>query len=523
MSFLPINAESLSSVKGRAQRVLGGFTLGQKVLTILMTAALIGAALLFIQAESKPSYQVLFTNLQPSDSGAVVSALTTAKIPYQLSNNGATVSVPASKVDSERVALAQQGLPSSGTVGFSTLEKGGFTTSQFVQQVEYQQALEGQLAQTIESIQGIQSAQVNLVVPQQSAFAIGTQQSTTASILVDLAPGVTLTNSQVQGIVHLTASAVPNLTASNVTVVDNQGEVLSSSNGAGGSSSSSQASETTAYDNQLASSIQALLTHVVGIGNAAVQVHAVLNFNQQKTVTTGIQTGANGKPLSVPTTQSTSKQTTTGTGTPAAGVIGANQPPVVTNGKYTSNTTSSKVTNAVGQITQTIQQAPGQVVQTSVAVIVNSNTKPKPNQAQIQSLVTAAAGLNLAKGDKLVVSAMPFAAANTSALNSAAKAAAAKSLYEHIAEGVGLVLLLAVMLFLTLRASKRSIYEEVTPIGVGGPTPSMLAQDTVQIQAIPLNANAESVVSQVQDRIVQRPTEVAQMLKKWAREGDEIS
>ena len=525
MALLPINVDSLNSARGRAQKVLGGFTLGQKVLTVLATIGLIGGAFLFMKVESKPSYQPLFTNLQPADSGAVVSQLNAAKIPYELTNGGSTVLVPASLVDSERVTLAEQGLPSSGTIGFSTLEKGGFTTSQFVQQVEYQQALEGQLAQTIESIQGIQSAQVNLVVPQQSAFAIGNQPTTTASVLVNLAPGATLTSGQVQGVVHLVASAVPNLTLSNVTIVDNHGNVLSSSNGSVTGDSATQAQETTAYDNQMASSIQALLERVVGVGNSAVQVHAVLNFNQQSTTTTGLQTNAKGTPVTAVTNQTTSKQTTTGAGAPPAGVIGANQPPINGNGNYSSNSTNTQVTNAVGQITQTIKQAPGQVQTTSVAVIINSNTKPKPNAAQIQSLVTAAAGLNLKAGDKLVVSQLPFAASNTSALSAAARSATKMKEYEHIAEAAGLVLFIAAMLFLALRASKRTTYEEIAvpPMQELGTAAinNMLPQATapMAVQPIRMDADSEQILLQVNSHVGQHPTQVAGLLRNWA--GDE--
>ena len=258
----------------------------------LAVVGVIAAGVAFMHIESKPNYQPLFTNLQPSDSGAVTAQLATAKVPYQLSDGGATVSVPAADVDQERVALAEQGLPNSGTVGFSNLEKSGITTSEFVQQVEYQQALEGQLEQTIESIQGIQSAQVNLVVPQQSDFAIGNQPSTTASILVDLMPGTSLSSGQVQGIVHLAASSTPGLSASNVTVVDNKGQVLSSPGGAISGTGSSDTQQTNAYDNQLSTSIESLLDRVVGVGNAAVQVHAVLDFNRQSTTTKGLQTDA---------------------------------------------------------------------------------------------------------------------------------------------------------------------------------------------------------------------------------------
>ena len=159
--------------------------------------------------------------------------------------------------------------------------------------MEYQQALEGQLEQTIESISGVESAQVSLVVPQQSDFAVGPQQSTTASILVDLAPGTPLSGGQVQAIEHLAASATPGLTTSNVTVVDNSGDVLSAKTTTGQTGSSDSA-ETASYDNQLSGSIEDLLDRVVGVGNSAVQVHALLNFNQQSTTTKGLQVNARG-------------------------------------------------------------------------------------------------------------------------------------------------------------------------------------------------------------------------------------
>ena len=229
---------------------------------MLGVVGVIVAASLFMGAESKPSYQPLFTNLQSSDAGAITQQLSSQKIPYQLADGGSTILVPASDVDQERIALAQQGLPQAGNVGFSNLEKSGITTSEFVQQVEYQQALEGQLEQTISSIQGVQSAQVNLVVPQQSDFAVGTQQTTTASILVNLSPGTALSSGQVSAIVHLTASSVPGLSSSNVTVVDNHGDVLTAPGDAGGTSGASDTQQTDAYDNQLAASLTALLARV---------------------------------------------------------------------------------------------------------------------------------------------------------------------------------------------------------------------------------------------------------------------
>lgn len=531
MSLLPLNIETFNTARGRFRSAFSGFTTGQKFISALSLVGLVLLGYLFMRYESRPNYQPLFTNLQSADSGAVVAQLAASKVPYQLSNGGSTVLVPAAMVDKERVALAEQGLPSSSSVGFATLEKGGFTTSQFIQQVEYQQALEGQLAQTIESIQGVQSAKVSLVVPTQSAFAIGTQPTTTASILVDLAPGFTLSSNQVQAIVHLAASATPNLSASNVTLVDNHGDVLSSSGSGATGDLTTQNKQTIAYDNQMQSSIENLLNRVVGVGNSAVQVHALLNFNQQSTTLTGLQTNAQGQPITAATSQSSSKQTVTGTGTAPTGVIGAGQPPVPSNGNYNSLSTSSNLTNAVGQITQTTKQAPGQVVKTSIAVVLNSNARPKPNQAQVQALISAAAGLSTANGDKLVVSELPFAVPNTKKATALAAAAAKRLLYEHIAEGAALVLLILAMLFLALRASRRPVYREVQVTELPrSASPSQFGNDAIVGNAQPaiaedskmgIAADADDMMSQVSTQIGHHPSEVVRLLRSWADERSE--
>jgi flagellar M-ring protein FliF len=458
--------------------------------------------------------------------------LASQKIPYQLANGGSTILVPAADVDQERVALAQQGLPQAGNVGFSNLEKSGITTSEFVQQVEYQQALEGQLEQTISSIQGVQSAQVNLVVPQQSDFAVGTQQPTTASILVNLTPGTVLSSGQVSAVVHLAASSVPGLSSSDVTVVDNHGDVLTAPGDAGGTSGASNTQQTNAYDSQLAASLTALLARVVGEGNAAVQVNALLNFNQSQTTTNGLQLNAQGQPVTAPTGQNTSNSTYNGTGTPPSGVLGSSQAPTTTGGNGTYSTTSSQVTNAVGQVTQTVKQAPGQVQRTSVAVLLNSSKKV--NEAQVRSLVTAAAGLNTASGDQLVVTAMPFAAAGSAQTTAAAAASASahrQQELEHAGEIGGLVLLIAAMVAATVIAAKRRrpLYQEIA-LGELSPVPMIPVDEernpTGELPAVrvppTLQLGSDAVLAQVNQFVEQRPAEAAQLLKSWADEREEI-
>jgi flagellar M-ring protein FliF len=316
-------------------------------------------------------------------------------------------------------------------------------------------------------------------------------------------------------------------------VVDNHGDVLSSPGGAISGTGSSDSQQTNSYDNQLSNSIESLLDRVVGAGNAAVQVHAVLNFNHQSTTTKGLQTNAKGQPVTAATGQTSSTATFNGTGTPPSGLLGASQPPTTTTGNGNYSTTNTQVTNAVGQVTQTVNQAPGQVQKTSVAVLLNSQTKPHVSPSKVKALVLAAAGLNTAKGDQLVVTALAFAKPNTAQATAAAAASASASkhqLIEHVAQVAGLLLLLVGMFVYALRSSRRGLrYDEVhvpelTPMASRAlaafdedpfPTGEIPA---VQVSPLALGVGPDAVLSRVNAYIEERPAEVARVLREWADE-----
>jgi flagellar M-ring protein FliF len=522
MAVVAFDSAKLNGAVSRTRQYLAGFTPGQKTISALAALGLVIGGALFVTHASGPSYTVLYSNLQSSQAGQVTQKLTSDHVPYELQDGGATVLVPETDVNQERISLAEAGLPSGGTITFQTLASTGITSSQFVQNVDYQEALEGQLASTIESIQGIQNAQVSLVMPDTSSFAIANTQTPTASVLVDLTDGTELSSDQVQGIVHLVASSVPSLDANNVTVVDNNGNVLSAP-GVDASASTGSA-ETTAYENQLAASLTALLSRVVGPDNAAVEVHAVLNFDQETTTTNGFEVDKNGKPITTPTSQSTTKETYTGSGAgaQASGALGSSQASTGTNqnGSYTSTQTQTQ--NAVGQVSQTVQQAPGQVTQTSVAVLVNSSAVKKSQLPALQSLVVSAAGLNLEAGDNIVLTALPFSPA---AQPAKVKPPTMVSKVEGDAPDVGLLLLIAAFFFLALRSSKkrRPVFEEIPMLPYGSPA-SPIEVDTGELPVMaPLTAATLAVAGspvtrEVDAYINTSPDEVAQLMRAWSQE-----
>src|SRR5271155_2972834 len=251
----------------------------------VLGAAVFGSILLLffiLHFATQPSYNTLLTGLNPAQTSKITTALGTSGISYQIQGNGTAVAVPSNESAQARVALASANLLTNNQPDFSLFDKSQLGESDFQSAVEYQRALEGQLAETIDDIQGVNGAQVHLVLPsaQQQLFA-DTTTPTTAAVLLD--GGGSLDPGQIRGIAQLVASSVQGLTLSNVTITDDTGALLwpngSSSGDGGGLLATQQAQQQ--YDSQQAAMVDAMLTQTLGPGKAMVQVNATLNANQQ--------------------------------------------------------------------------------------------------------------------------------------------------------------------------------------------------------------------------------------------------
>src|SRR3954466_8259880 len=207
------------------------FTPGQQAVTIAAVIALVVGGYFFARWASTPTYSILFNNLSTKDASAIVDSLQKSGSSYQLANNGQTILVPQDQVNTLRLQLSGEGLPGDSDTGYALLDQQGITTSDFMQHTNYQRALEGELANTIKSIDGVEAATVHLVMPQKDVFA-DDQNKPTASVLVQSAAGKNLSNQQVQAIVHLVASSVEGLDPTQVTVAGADGKILSTGGGA---------------------------------------------------------------------------------------------------------------------------------------------------------------------------------------------------------------------------------------------------------------------------------------------------
>ncbi len=289
-----------------------------------LLVALIVAILLWSRG---PNYQVLFSNLNERDGGAIIASLTQMNVPYQFQAGSGALMVPAERVHETRLNLASQGLPRGGSVGFELLDDAQFGASQFTEQVNYQRALEGELARSIESVQAVESARVHLAMPRQSLF-VRDRQPPTASVLVHLYGGRTLDAAQVAAVAHLVSASVPELTLANISIVDQYGRLLSNEEGDGRGLDDSQLRLVRDMEQRFAQRIEAILTPLVGPGNARAQVTAQLDFTRRE------ETSEVYRPNQVPGSASVRSQqtleTVNGDVTLPQGIPGAlsNQPPL---------------------------------------------------------------------------------------------------------------------------------------------------------------------------------------------------
>ncbi len=256
----------------------------------IVVAGTAGATFLLLVAvvfwASRKDFEVLYSQMDPQEAGVVVQKLKADKIPFRLTSGGTTILVPRKKVYEVRLSLASQGLPEQGGVGYEIFDKNNIGATDFVQKINYQRALEGELARTISSLNEVKRARVHLVLPDESLF-VEDQKPTTASVTLLLKPGRRLNDGQVRGIANLVSASVEGLKPQNVTIVDSNGNILSrilQKDDTAGLTATQIALQKN-VEKYYAGKVQSLLETVVGTGKATVRVSADLDFNKvQQTV-----------------------------------------------------------------------------------------------------------------------------------------------------------------------------------------------------------------------------------------------
>src|SRR3984957_3369909 len=463
---------------------------------------------LFVNTVSKPSYTTLVSGVEPSQTGKMTSTLAAQGIAYELQNNGTAIAVQANESSKARVALAGANLLGNTQPGFSLFEKQNLGESNFQQQVTYQRALQGQLEETIDSVQGVSGAN---------------QNASSAAVL--LSGTSSLSASSVRGIAQLVTSSVSGLQLSKVTITDASGELLwPQAGGAGGGSGTSGQESEQHYDQSTAASLDAMLAQTLGAGKAQVLVYA--NMNVDQTTKESLEYGKAGTPLQ----QSKSVETLAGNGTTAGGTTGtANLTTTGAGGK--SNYKHETTTSSLG-VSKTVTHstiAPGTVESQHVSVLLDKSV-PASALPAIREAITNAAGIQAKRGDTISIGQVAFAKSATAA----AAGSSPLSMAKYVLLGIGSLLFLFFTTRTLRKREKETIDEPKWLRELDAPMRlSELERETAPRTAVAMAAaspsngggagaqakDGESIREQVEQLVDREPDRVAQQLRSWMQEG----
>lgn len=512
--------------------------------------------LLFVQGQE--DYGVLFTNLTQEDAGEIINKLKAKKTPYRLENNGTAILVPKSELYEQRLLLASEGLPKGGGVGFEIFDRQDLGATNFIQHLNYQRALQGELARTIAGMPEILEARVHIVTPKESLF-IQDQKEPSASVALTLRPGRTLNPAQVEAVVNLVASAVAGLHPTRVTVVDLKGRILSKPQDrqgfqgltAGQLTLQRQVEES--YENK----VQELFDKILGANKSFVRVSTELDFqkidlreesftpnrdlirSEQKTFERSSRGMEGGNPdARFNLNQGTVTPPPPGKGPPPLTAPAAPKP--ATGGGTGSERTSELRNYEINRVVRQVADSPGKIKRLSLALVVDGNYQGKGNtfspktpeeMRQFANLAKKAVGFNSERGDQLEISCAPLA---VQAAEGTSSSSSAESWSQGLAFSwkIGLLVLLVLGVLMVLLKRKKGPTQQ--PL-LKGPSPAELPAPALQ-EAILAEGSAPMALQaqkaqpalpepvdgqeKVSSLIATYPDRAVEVLRLWMHEKD---
>ena len=277
-------ANSLSGYSSQLSNLLKKLPLKQKIGIGVSIILSIVALVMLVTWANKPTFGVLFSNLEAQDASKIIDKLKQQSVPYEIGEEGKAILVPKDKVYEMRLQMAGQGLPQTSVVGYEIFDKPSFGMTDFTQKINYKRALEGELEKTILQLDEVDGANVHIVMPEKALFE-SEQKKTTASVFLKLKDGAQLNPGAVSGVQRLVAASVEGLDPGDVTIVDSRGNLLSRKIDGVDALTSEQYDMQNKVESYIASKAQSMLDAVLGPGNAIVRVNALLDFDQMEKTT----------------------------------------------------------------------------------------------------------------------------------------------------------------------------------------------------------------------------------------------
>lgn len=454
-----------------------GLDVPKRIAFIFMSAVIVATMVGIIVWASKTRYDVLYTDLNKEDGRKIAILLEEKKIPYQFSDDGKTISIPEDMVGIWRLEIAKLGTSFSGTVGYEVFDKQSFGTTSFVQKVNKQRALEGELIKTIMYIQGVKRARVHISVPESSPF-VAEKKAPSASVVLELNPGVALTNAEIKGIQSLVSSSVEEMRSESVVVLDDRGKKLSENIGDGMTAATANRMALEAqYNQKYETQIQEILSKVVGDGKIVAKVTVELDYSEAVSTETSYDSEN-----AVVVSEVKNSQKLVGSRPSPQGMVGARsnlpgeepQPGAAETRNNVDKELATRNYNVPTKVTQSKKPA-ASIKAVSAAVMIDGKRIPvlgedgtpqldkngnaimkyeKWSEADLQNfaqIVSSTIGLAEKRGDKLVIKNMEFAKEDMSVADAMLREQANRELIRNIVKYLAVGLTISLFFFLVVR------------------------------------------------------------------------
>ena len=538
----------------------------QQIIGIVVVALLVGGGLTsFVKWNHNRSFKALFTGMSPEDAAAIVQKLKESGIEHRISENGASVLVPDTKVDELRLEMAGAGLPKTGRIGFELFDRNNLGITDFTEHVNYRRALEGELERSVKALNIVEQARVHLTFPKDSVF-LDYREPAKASVLVHTRVGTRLSPQNVIAISNLVASAVEGLTPELVSVLDMRGNLLSrphKKSGEDGAPSEAALDYKHQIEKDLVAKVESTLEPLLGEGRFRVGVTADCDF------TTSEQSEEVLDPTKSVMVTSQKSEDVMGS-SQSAGVPGtsSNLPRAVPRAVGPATNSSRRTESTAFETSKSVRHVKmpqGSIKRISAALLLDQEVRwegqgknrkrvivpPTPEQIKkINDVVAGVLGLDTQRGDRLVVESLPFeqtllaeaAPDSVTAATDKPKNQSNSLLYDKkilIGAGAGLVVLLAGAFFLLKRKSKKTEIQQAAALPMPGEEASAEMEDNVQLspeaagegkslgeadlgqlfQLPPTSQRIDALRDHIKESIKKEPELAAEILRGWLAEA----
>jgi len=413
--------------------LLKNLTPAKKIALFTLVTGTVISLIFLVTWAGKPDFQLLYSNLASEDAGAILAQLKDKKIPYQISSNGSSILIPSERIYETRLELASQGIPQGSGVGFEIFDNTKLGMTEFVQNVNYQRAIQGELSRTINGFSEIESSRVHIVMPSKSLF-IEEEEPATASVVLKVRSGRRLNEEKIQGIVHLVSSSVSGLSPENVTIVDNYGKMLAGfkSSSPIGKTNSDQLDFQQKIEKTLEDRVTTMLETALGPNKAVARVSCLLDFTRLETTEEKYQPENQVIRSEQVLNETSTAQITVPIGVPGVvSNLAENQTPTTDTNDTTEKSkppTFQKqdrtVNYEIGKVISHTVEPVGTIKRLSVAVIVDGTYKSEKagrgqeelkylprtqgEMKQFEDIVKRAVNFDAARGDEIKVANISF-------------------------------------------------------------------------------------------------------------------